>query len=72
MSIIKVNSIQPFSGDTITISGSLNFTSSLAVSASYAATASYATTALTASYAANGGGGGGVSLAQVIAFSTVL
>ena len=68
MSIIKVNTIMPFSGDTITISGSVN----LNVTASYAASASYATNAVTASYAMNGGGGGGVSLAQVIAFSTVL
>ena len=66
MSTIKVNTIQPFSGNTITVSGSFNVTSS------YATTASYAINALTASYSMNGGGGGGVTLAQVIAFSTVL
>lgn len=63
MSTIKVNIIEPFSGDSITVSGSLNVTASNAVSASYATTASYAL---------NGGGGGGVPMSMVVAMATVL
>jgi hypothetical protein len=72
MSTLRVNTILPLTGTTVTISGSLNVatasfattaaTAATATTASFATTAATATTAsfaTTASYAANGGGGGG-------------
>lgn len=60
MSTLRVNSIQPLTGTTVTISGSLNVaTASYANTAATAVSSTSASFALTASYAANGGGGGG-------------
>jgi len=72
MSTLRVDTILPLTGTTVTISGSLNVatasfattaaTAATATTASFATTAATATTAsfaTTASYAANGGGGGG-------------
>jgi hypothetical protein len=54
MSTLRVNTILPLTGTTVTVSGSLNV-----ATASFATTATTASFATTASYAANGGGGGG-------------
>ena len=53
MSTLRVNTILPLTGTTVTISGSLNV-----ATASFATTATSSSFATTASYAANGGGGG--------------
>lgn len=54
MSILRVNTIAPLTGTTVTVSGSVNV-----ATASYANISTSASYALTASYSMNGGGGGG-------------
>ena len=73
---LKVNTILPSSGDTVSIAGIASITSSVSIASSCTASTFFGSganlTGITVVNATGGGGGGGASLDDVVALAIAL